>query len=95
MYILTSDQKSIVDTSYAERICLVEKPDAYLIIASYGPERAVTIGKYAGKDEAYGVLVRLHAELASGSTAYIMPDSPLFGGEQVKHDSRTRRRGGS
>lgn len=95
MYILTSDQKSIVDTSYVERIRLVTKPDAYLIIASYGSERAVTIGKYAGKEEAYGVLARIHSELATGATAYIMPDSPFFGGEQVKHDSRTRRKGGS
>lgn len=95
MYILTSDQKTIVDSGYVERICLVEKPDAYLIIASYDPERAVTIGKYAGKEEAYGVLARIHGELAIGTVAYTMPDSPLFGGEQVKHDSRTRRKGGS
>lgn len=26
MYILTSDGKSIVDTSFVERFCLVEKP---------------------------------------------------------------------
>lgn len=95
MYILTSDGKSIVDTSFVERFCMVEKPDAYLIIASYNAERAVTIGKYAGKDEAFGVITNLFNELASESMSYTMPDSPLFGGETWKRDSRTRRRGGS
>lgn len=95
MYILTSDQKTIIDSTYVERICLVEKPDAYLIIASYNPDRAVTIGKYAKKEEAYDVLAQIHRELGIGTVAYIMPDSALFGGELWIRDSRTRRKGGS
>ena len=34
MYILASDQKSVIDSGYVQRFCLVGKPDATLIIAS-------------------------------------------------------------
>lgn len=47
MYILISDRKSIVDSAFVERFCIVEKPDACLVVASYSADRAVTIGRYA------------------------------------------------
>ena len=95
MYILTSDQKSIVDTSFVERFCLVEKPDACLIIASYSSDRAVTIGKYEDKEEAHGVLSAIYTSLSFGDTSYSMPDSRLFGSQKWIRDARQRRKGGS
>lgn len=52
MYIMTSDSKTIVDSGFVERFCLVEKPDATLIVAGYSADRAVTIGRYADRQEA-------------------------------------------
>lgn len=94
MYILASDQKSVIDSCYVQRFCLVEKPDASLIIASYSADRAVTIGKYAD-EEAHGVLAELYSALSTGAERYSMPDSRLFGEERWKRDARTKRRGGS
>lgn len=97
MYILTSDMKSIVDSSFVERFCLVEKPDAVLIVASYSAERAVTIGRYADRKEADAAFSSLLNNLVgSGDTySFTMPDSVLFNGEKQKQDARTVRKGGS
>ena len=95
MYILASDQKSVIDSCYVQRFCLVDKPDASLIIASYSADRAVTIGKYADEEEAHGVLAELYSALSTGAERYSMPDSRLFGEERWKRDARTKRRGGS
>ena len=94
MYILTSDGKSIIDSSFVERFCIVEKPDAVLIIASYSADRAVTIGKYADRKEADSVFSVLLNHLTTGDK-YEMPDSVLFHGERTKRDARITRRGGS
>lgn len=97
MYILTSDMKSIVDSSFVERFCIVEKPDAVLIVASYSAERAVTIGRYADRkeaDAAFGSL--LNNLIGSGNTySFTMPDSILYHSEKWKRDARTTRKGGS
>lgn len=95
MYILTSDQKSVIDSGYVQRFCLVEKPDACLIIASYSADRAVTIGKYENKEEAHGVIADIYTALSGGETGYSMPDSRLFGSQQWIRDARTKRKGGS
>lgn len=96
MWIMTSDGKSIVDSSFVERFCLVEKPDAVLIVASYSAERIVTIGRYADKKEAVSALSDLHINLAGNSASpYIMADSILYHGEKWKRDARVARRGGS
>lgn len=95
MYIFTSDQKNILDSSFVERFCLVEKPDACLIIASYGSDRAVTIGKYEDKEEAHGVLAEIYTSLSLGEASYTMPDSRLFGSQKWIRDARQRRKGGS
>lgn len=97
MYILTSDMKSIVDSSFVERFCLVEKPDAVLIVASYGANRAVTIGRYADRKEADAAFSSLLSDLVASSDTYsfTMPDSVLFHGEKQKRDARTVRKGGS
>lgn len=97
MYILTSDMKSIVDSSFVERFCLVEKPDAVLIVASYSADRAVTIGRYADRKEADAAFSSLLNNLVgnSGVYSFTMPDSVLFHGEKQKRDARTVRKGGS
>ena len=95
MYILTSDQKSIVDSGFAERFCLVEKPDACMIVASYSAERMVTIGKYKDRAEAVDALNALYQALTYDESRFEMPDSELFHGEREKKDARTKRKGGS
>lgn len=95
MYILTSDRKSIVDSSFVERFCIAEKPDAWLIVAGYSADRAVTIGRYADRKEARSALGDLLTALAGGSNIYTMPDSVLYYGEKRKRDARTARKGGS
>lgn len=97
MYILTSDAKSIIDSRFVERFCIVEKPDAVLIIASYSVDHAVTIGKYADRKEADDAFSRLFNNLVGndGSVPFSMPDSVLFHGEKWKRDARTPRKGGS
>lgn len=94
MYIMASDAKSIVDSSFVERFCIVEKPDAVLIIASYSESRAITIGKYADRKEADDAFISLLDHLPD-SDIYWMPDSVLFHGEKWKRDARTTRKGGS
>lgn len=97
MYILTSDGKSIVDSAFVERFCLVGKPDAWLVVASYSADRVVTIGRYADRKEADAAFGELLDNLAgnSGTYAFMMPDSVLFHGEKWKHDARTTRKGRS
>lgn len=95
MYIFASDRKSILDSRYIERFCLVEKPDAFLIIASYSADRAVTIGKYADREEAYSVLYSIYSSLDLDEQSFTMPDSRLFSEQSIKKDARTKRKGGS
>lgn len=97
MYILTSDRKSIVDSNFVERFCVVEKPDACLIVASYSADRAVTIGRYADWKEADTAFNSLLNNLVGNSDTYAftMPDSVLYHGEKRKRDARTTRKGGS
>lgn len=94
-YIFASDQKSIIDSSFVERFCLVEKPDAYMIVASYSAERMVTIGKYKDRAEADGVMYTLYRALGTDEPFFEMPDSVLFHGYSEKRDARTKRKGGS
>lgn len=97
MYILTSDHKNIVDSGFIERFCIVEKPDACLIVASYSADRAVTIGRYSDRketDAAFGSLLNNLAE-DGDAYAFTMPDSVLSHGEKWKRDARTKRKGGS
>lgn len=94
MYIVTSSAKDIVDSSFVERFCIVEKPDAVLVIASYSAERAVTIGKYANREEADDAFFSLLHHLPHDAVFY-MPDSALFHAEARVKDARTKRKGGS
>ena len=95
MYIRTQDSRQIVDSGYVERFCIVIKPDAVLIIASYSENRAVTIGKYADKTEARDAFDALYYAILNDDMAFDMPQSRLFLGEQTKRDSRIKRKGGS
>lgn len=97
MYIMAGDGKSIIDSSFVERFCIVEKPDACLVVASYSADRAVTMARYANRkeaDEAFGELLS-GLERDSGTAALEMPDSVLYCGEKRKRDARIKRKGGS
>lgn len=94
MYILASNQESVINSDYVQRFCITKKPDATLIIAYYSVDRAVTIGRYAD-EEARGVLAELYSALSTEDKSYSMPDSRLFSEERLVRDARTKRRGGS
>lgn len=97
MYILTSDGKSIVDSSFVERFCIVEKPDACLLSQATPQIAPVTIGRYADRKEADSAFSSLLNNLVGNSDTYAftMPDSVLYHGETWKRDARTTRKGGS
>ncbi len=97
MYIWACDGKSIVDTRFVERFCIVEKLDACLIVASYSADRAVTIGRYADRkeaDAAFGCLFKALGEQGDEGT-FTMPDSIRCYGEKRRRDARVARKGGS
>lgn len=96
MYILSGDKKQIINTEFVERICLAEKPDASLILLSYGCERPpVTIARYSTVKEALDVLSDIFYAISGGQAYYHMPDSLVYGVETQKKDARTKRKGGS
>lgn len=95
MWIMTSNGKSLLDTQYVERFNLAEKPESTLIVAGYGEDRVVAVGRYADKREATEVLGDLYAALVGGAKGYVMPDSAAYHPEQQIKDARVRRRGGS
>ena len=96
MYILSGDRKQIINSEFVERICLAEKPDAALIVLSYGCDRPpVTIARYSTLQEAQDVLSDMFYAVSGGQDYYNMPDSLLYGLEPQKKDSRTKRKGGS
>ena len=96
MYILAGNKKEIVNAEFVERFCIVTKPDAVLIIASYSDVRPpVTIGKYVNEKESEEVLGDLFGALSGGASYHTMPESTLFALKQWKRDARTKRKGGS
>lgn len=96
MYILNSYGHEIINSDFVERFCLVEKPDAALIIASYSADRPpVTMGRYQKGKEAEDALCELFTAIAAGQSSFYMPESVLYAGEHIKRDARVKRRGGS
>ena len=96
MYIMSADEKQIINSEYPERYCLVEKPDAALIVASYNEARPpVTLGRYSGFKEARDILGELLVALTGGQTCFYMPASRLYAEERIIRDARTKRKGGS
>lgn len=96
MYILNAMGSGVLNCEFIERIILVEKDDAVLVVASYDSMRPpVTMGWYRDKKEACGVLGDIFAALSGGQSGYTMPDSTLFYEEHTKKDARTRRKGGN
>ncbi len=95
MYILNGPRNEIIDSSFVERFCVVERNDAVLIVASYSADRKVTVSKYRDTKEARDALIDMLAAFERGDYCYEMPISSLFYGENVKRDARTQRKGGS
>lgn len=95
MYIMNEAGTEILNSDFVERFCMVKKPDAILIVASYGADRCVTIGRYGDINEAAEVMDNLSGALAVGQAFFDMPISLLFAEQALKKDARTRRKGGS
>lgn len=86
----------IVDAKKVDRFVIVEKEDAVLIVASYCiNDRPVTLAKYRDFKEAKTALGDMLGALASENLMFYMPPSLLFDDKKLKHDARTKRRGGS
>lgn len=95
MYIMNPMSTVIYCTDFMERIMVVDKDDASLLIGSYSSQRTpVTMARYTRK-EAREVLAKVFQALGSGDISMMLPDSALFYEEKIKEDSRTRRKGGS
>ena len=94
MYIMVPTGMQVINSEFVERFCVVEKPDAALVVASYDRSTAGahTLGRYADVREAQEALGEL---LAGGQTCFTLPDSTLYHGERIKKDARVKRRGGS
>lgn len=93
MYILDQDKKRVHRDSAIERFIVAEKSDAVLVSAVLGSSGSlVSLGRYRSVKEAQDALYQLYCALASGES-FEMPQSLKI--EPVKHDARTRRRGGS
>ena len=97
MYIMVPTGMQIINSNFVVRFCVVEKPDAALVVASYDRSTvgAHTLGRYADVREAQEALGELLVALAGGQTCFTLPDSTLYHGERIKKDARVKRRGGS
>ena len=95
MYIMNHTTTAIYNSDFLERILIVDKNDASLIIGSYSNEREpVTMARYKAA-EARGALLKIFQALREGEVCFTLPESTLFYEEIRKHDGRTRRKGGS
>lgn len=94
MYLLSGDGKSIVNSEFVERFCVVPKDDFTLICASYSDTRPpVTIGRYESKGKALDVLLDLLFVLEENDAVFSMP--ALQSEQPVKRDARVKRKGAS
>ncbi len=96
MYIIGENGNAIIDSQRVERFRVDTKPDAALIVASYGEDRAPrTIARYKDAAEAKDALEDLAQALAGGTALFRMPDSRYYFEETHIKDARTKRKGGS
>lgn len=96
MYILNERGLEILNSDFIQRFAIAQKPDAALIVASYGEtERPITMGRYKNLTEAKDVLMRLYAALRNGEPDYELPPSSYYDNESIRRDARTKRKGGS
>lgn len=97
MYILDERGNQIVVSEFVQRFVIVRKPDAALIVASYGRgvDEAITIGRYANEKEAKDALIDLFNNLSYDGNCIRMLQSTYYDGERIKKDARTKRKGGS
>lgn len=96
MYILNERGLELLNSDFVQRFVIVRRPDAALVIASYGADdRAVTLGRYKDLREAKEVLMGLYTALRNGEPDYELPLSSYYDEAAVKRDARTKRKGGS
>ena len=93
MILLCEETGQLVDLSKVERLCIAQKNDAALIVASYSDSRpAVTLGRYRTKEAALDVLRNIYYQ--SPDEGLILPDGGMHEEKTIK-DARVKRRGGS
>lgn len=98
MWIVSADEKQALQSDDIQRLVIVQKSDAALIVASYSSGNdlpPVTMGRYRDTKEAKDALFELVNAAAGGQAVFYMPDTVLFHEELKKRDARTRRKGGS
>lgn len=96
MYLLTENEREIVNTDFVERFCLADKDDATLVVASYSHARPpVTMARYRNTKEAEDALQELFTALGAGRECFSFPTSLIRGEQTLIRDARTKRRGGS
>lgn len=99
MFFLSELGWELVNSAYVERFVIVKKPDAALIVASYGEERPpVTLGRYADAGEAMTALYQLGKDINDGAQAIRMMESsygcyPITTG--TYHGKKAKSHGGS
>lgn len=98
MFFLNERGLELINSNYVERLCIVQKSDAALIVASYGNERPpVTLGRYADVQEAMIALCHLSQALNDGE--HICMIESTYGGKQIKsdayHGKKAKSHGGS
>lgn len=65
MFFINGNGNELINSDYVERFCIVPKPDAVLIVASYGSERMpVTLARYPNEKTAQSALLNLCQELS-------------------------------
>lgn len=98
MFFINENGYEIVNTTFVERFCIVEKSDAALIVASYGENRAVTVGRYKDKDEAGVALYDLCAAIDNDAPYKMLASS--YAAATVRagngyHGKKIKNHGGS
>lgn len=87
----------LINSDFVERFCTVERDDAVLVIASYGADRSVTLGRYATPREAEEALSQILTALNDGYSPR-MPTSSIgsIGGRSENyHGKKKKSHGGS
>jgi hypothetical protein len=101
MYFMGGSQTELFNSEHIERLKVLEKSDAYLVVAMYGADvQPVTAGRYASLKEAMDALYFLQYALAGGKDYYTMPPNtgtfvPPDRPQNGWHGKKPTRRGGS
>lgn len=94
MFVLNGARNMIVNMAQVERVTLVEKNDAVVMMAGFGDGNACSIGRFNDRPEAMAALMELYTSLYDGSLYFEIPQRKTIADDIVK-DHRVKRKGGS